>query len=355
MDRRKAQLEQFGRDAKAAAGQAWASAQPWVHAAEDQTLAGVRGAVDSLPLELGNRGPAALHATSDAIRGADWGRAYANRMAAEHARDQYDAAHYRTARTVGQIAGTGLQLALIPTEGLAVGGARIAEATPLITRELAAVAGAGGAGGVGTQAVSDIAQHRRSSLGDYAGAGVGGAVGALTSLGGRGGYAGMADGAATSVAQDLLNGRFPSFDRARDAALTGGLLGTTAGVAGRRWSNSLSNTAKQKLGEDFSRLRTATRGDRTATGRPTREYLEGRKYTYPDQRSFRGANPRDIVESKFGREAHLSPRQTEAYNQLPNYRVDPTLPRDVGAISGLLTAMPGLSLSVQDDRVRGVR
>ncbi len=238
-------------------------------------MAGARGAVDSLPLELGNRIPAGVHAIGDAVHGADLGKAYANHMATEHAQDQYDASHYRTARTAGQVVGTGLQLAVLPTEGLALGGARMAEATPLIARELAGVGGVGGAGGVGTQAISDIAQHRLSSLGDYAGAGVGGAVGGLASLGGRGGYAGMADGAATSVAQDLFNGRAPSFDKARDAALTGGLLGTTAGVIGRRWSNGLSNAAKQKLGEDFSRLRTASRGDTTRPGRPTREYLEG--------------------------------------------------------------------------------
>jgi hypothetical protein len=354
VDFRKAQLEQLGREAQAAASHAWASGQSLGRKAADQALAGGRGVVDSLPFDWGNQVPAAFHATDDAVHGADWGRAFTNRMAAEHAQDRYDATHYRTARTMGQIAGTGLQLALIPTEGLAVGGVRMAQATPLIARELGVLGAAGGAGGVGTQAVSDLVQHRLGSLGDYAGAGLGGAVGALSSLGGRGGYAGMVDGAATSVAQDVFNGHAPSFDRARDAALTGGLLGTAAGVVGRRWSNGLTNAAKQKLGEDFSRLRTAARGDRTGTGKPTREYLEGRKYTYPDQRSYREADPRDLIESKFGRWARLRPRQIEAYEQLPNYRVDHTLPRDVGAVSGLLAASPVLLPALQNDRVRDV-
>ena len=160
----------------------------------------------------------------------------------------------------------------------------------------------------------------------------------------------MADGAATSIAQDLFNGRPPSFNRAREAAQTGGVLGTIAGVAGRRWSDGLSNAVKEDLGEGFSRLRTAARGDTTAPGGKTREYLSDGGYTYPDQRSFRGTQPSQLVESKFGISAALSKRQKQAYRELPNYRVDATLPKDVGAVAGLLTAMPWVSLGLQNPR-----
>lgn len=82
-------------------------------------------------------------------------------MDAERARDQYDVLHYRPARTVGQIAGVGAQIALSgPLEGMVAGGARIKQATPLIAREIAMLSGIGGAAGVGGQAVSDIARRR---------------------------------------------------------------------------------------------------------------------------------------------------------------------------------------------------
>ena len=340
---REAQLLRFGREAG------------------DQALAAGRGAVDSLPFNLGNAAPAGVHAIGDVLGGGDFRRAFANQMAAERAQDQYDAAHYGIARNVGQVLGNGVQLAALGpalgAEELAAGGVRMAQATPLIAREVATLAGAGGAAGVGGQAVSDVVRGRPSSLGDYAGAGLGGVVGALASRGGAGGKAGAISGAATSVAQDLFNGRVPSFDRARDAAEAGGRFGAAGGDFGGHWSDGLKgegtspkliNKPKEDLGEGFSRLRTMARGDRTLPGGKTREYLANGKYTYPDSRSYRGAEVRDLVESKFGKSASLSDRQKEAYRLLSNYRVDHTLPRDVGALWAFPASMFGYQASLSD-------
>lgn len=309
----------------------------------DQVLAGARGAQDAVTFGLGDRAYAGARAIADAAQGQRLGRAYSQRMADEQARDRYDATHYGAARTTGKVLGTAAQIAALgPVEGLVAGGARIAQATPLIAREVAVLGGVGGGVGVAGQAVSDVARRRVGSVGDYVGAGIGGTVGALASRGGHAGYAGAAGGAATSVAQDLANLRAPSFDRARDAALTGGVLGTAGGVAGRAWSDKLPTAVKERLGEDASRVRTWARGDRTATGPKQREYLEGGGWTVPDQRTFKGEIASDIVESKFGRSARLSKRQTQAFEQpLLKYRVDHTLPRDIGALIGFPLAELG--------------
>lgn len=325
--------------------------RPVIREAADQFLAGAHGAQDALTFGLGDHLYAGARALDDAAHGADLRSAYGSRMGAERSRDQYDAAHYGTARTVGQVVGTGVQIAALgPMEGLVAGGARIAQATPLIAREVAMLSGVGGAAGVGGQVVSDVARRRAGSFGDYVGAGIGGALGALVSRGGRAGYAGAVGGAATSVAQDLANLRAPSLNRAREAASVGGAFGVAGGLAGRAWSDALPNAAKEELGEAFSRLRTWARGDETAAGPKSREYLDRGGWTVPDQRSYRGSLPRDIVESKFGRSAVLSKRQRQAYEQpLPNYRVDHTLPRDIGVALGFPAAELEYQMVGSDD------
>jgi hypothetical protein len=305
--------------------------------AREQLLAGARGAQDAFTFKLGDRAYAGVGAAHDALGGGDLRHAYHRRMDVERARDRYDETHYPVARTAGGVAGTGLQIAAFgPAEGLAVGGARLAEATPMVARELGALGGVGAAGGVGSQIVGDIARGRLGSGGDYLGAAVGGAVSAYALRSGRGAQAGAIDGGVTSVAQDLANGRTPSATKARQAALAGAVLGGIGGFAGRRYSNGLSRGDKAALGEEGSRLRTWSRGDQTLQGGKTREYLKGGGYTVPDQRTLRNGVPQDIVESKFGRASELSRRQKQAYREgLPNYRVDQFLPRDVGAAAGL--------------------
>lgn len=307
--------------------------------AGDQTLAGLRGAQDAFTFGLGDRAYAAIRSLGDANDLADLPTAYARRMAAEAARDRYDAQHYRTARTIGQVAGTAAQIAVLgPTEGVVNGGIRIAEATPLIAREIGMLGGAGAVTGVGGQAFSDVARGRLGSVGDYLGAATGGVAGALASRSGMAGYSAALDGGITSAAQDVFNGRAPSIDRAREAAQTGGVAGVFGGIFGRAASNNLTRKEKELLGEEFSRIRTWARGDKTMDMGKRRLYLDKRNYTYPDQRTYRGTTEREFVESKFGRRAELSKQQKRAYRQLSNYRVDHTLPRDVGVAIGVPVA-----------------
>jgi hypothetical protein len=314
----------------------------WDH----EFVAGARGARDALTFGLGECAYAGALALADATDGADLSRAFGRRIAAEQAQDKFEANHYRAARTVGQVLGTGAQIAVLgPTEGLFAGGARIAEATPLIAREIGAVAGVGGAAGVGGQAASDLVLHRRSSLGDYAGAALGGAAGGLTALGGRASNAGAVDGSVTSAAQDVLNGRAISIDRARDAALTGGLLGAVGGIVGRKWASGLKPREKGDLGEAFSEARTLARGDRTVA-MPTKKVIKLKSggSTIPDQLTKGG----EIVESKFGPRARLSKQQIKANRELPRYRVDHSLPQDVGVVVGTPASIFGLQSALSD-------
>ncbi|OYU69293.1 MAG: hypothetical protein CFE28_04310 [Alphaproteobacteria bacterium PA2] len=315
----------------------------------DQTLAGARGAQDAFTFGLGDKVWAGGNAIGDAIQGKDLVRAYREREASERARDRYDEQHFRTARTAGQIAGTGAQiLALGPAEGLIAAGARMTEAAPLIARELAVIGAAGGASGIGGQAFSDLQSRNLGSLGDYAGAAFGGTTGALAVRSGMGGRAGAIDGGVTSLAQDTFNRRLSaqSIDRAREAALVGGTLGALGGYAGRKWSSSQTIRDKGLLGEELSKLRSRARGQRIMTGdgaRAPHDVPGGR--TIPDHISTDRAGQRaNVVEAKFGPTARLSTGQRAAYaGAVENYRVDHFLPQDLGAAFGLHMAQIGRS------------
>ncbi|OXE37325.1 MAG: hypothetical protein CGW95_02230 [Phenylobacterium zucineum] len=309
----------------------------------DQALAGARGAQDALTLGLGDRVWAGGRAIADAANGKNLATAYRNRMAQEKARDRFDEQYFRTARTLGEVAGTGAQIvALGPAEGLIAGGARMAEAAPMIGRELAVLGAAGGTSGLAGQAASDLQNLRLGSAGDYAGAALGGAAGALTARSGWGGRSAAVDGAVTSIAQDAFNRRLStaSVDRAREAALVGGTLGAMGGYFGRKWSSSLSRREKGALGEDLSMLRSRARGQniKQGEGARARQQVPG-GYTIPDHISTDNAgNIIDIVEAKFGPSARLSKGQRKAYDgAIPNFRVDHFLPRDIGAAMGVIS------------------
>jgi len=73
------------------------------------------------------------------------------------------------ARTFGKVAGTGAQLVgLGAVEGMILPGVRIAQASPLVARDLVAMGGLGGTANVVGQGVDDAVRGQRSSLGDYA-------------------------------------------------------------------------------------------------------------------------------------------------------------------------------------------
>ena len=302
--------------------------------------AGARGAGDALTFGLADNASAGVRALLDGgLDGA--AQRYQSNMDEERAQDRYDEAHYGGARTAGQVAGTVAQIAALgPMDGLVAGGVRLAETAPMIAREAAVLGGGGGALGVGNQALSDFQARRLGTLGDYAGAGAGGAFDALASAKFGPGKGGAIGGAATSMLQDVFNGRNVSVSDARRAALAGQVLGGTAGMAGRKLSDSLSILDKGRLGEDLSKVRTWARGDSTLPGAKRSVRLADGRRTIPDSRTKAG----ELVESKFGRGADLTTNQRAAFHQpLSGFRVDHFLPADIGAIFGLpagLLALP---------------
>lgn len=305
---------------------------------ENEVIPALNGAQDAFTFGLGDRAYAGVRAIADAARGEDLPRSYARHYAGTQALDGYDATHHPIARTMGQLAGTGAQIALTGGgEGLIAAGGRISQVAPRLARESAALVAGGALAGVGGQALSDVLEGRTGTAGDYGGAALGGSAGilAMRLSRARTTYGGAAAGAVTSATQDILNGRPVSLDGARQTAAIGGGIGGLGSVAGRAWSKGLSNAEKGDLGEALSRLRTAARGDRTLPGGKSRAYLNSGRYTYPDQRTQGG----ELVESKFGVSARLSPRQREAYRQpLSGYRVDGFVPSDIGMAFGLPSA-----------------
>ncbi len=307
----------------------------------ESTKAGFRGIADSLPFEGGNVLPAAVWAAGAALSGSSPGQAFYRRLSAERGQDRYDEAMHPTARSVGKWTGTAAQMALLPAEGIFVkGGARLAEAAPMLAREWGVVGATGGGISAASRGMSDYLHGERSSAAEYAGDFVGGGADALLSRFGYGGAAGAAGGATASVATDVLDGRAPSIEHMRQAAVAGADSGILAGAAGRSWSNSLRPRQKGDLGERLSLARTLIGGDLPRFGPKRAVYPRGRK-TIPDHATIR----RMLVEAKFGPSAHLSRNQRVAYEFYgPGYRVDSFLPRDVGAIAAFPAAMIGAQI-----------
>ena len=297
---------------------------------------------------LGDRVYAGSGALIDAAHGADLGGAWRVRMAAERARDQYDTKHYRTARAVGEIAGTGLGLvALGPVDAALAGGVRIAQAAPMVAREAAVLGAIGAGGGVINQGMADLQRRHLGSPGDYAGAALGGATTALASARGAPAQAAALGGATTSIAQDILNGRRASWRNAGRAALAGGYVAAPLGYAGRRYSDSLRVKHKGELGESLGRARTRANFDVPKASHKAYK-VEGGKTTIVDHIAKSGL----LTEQKFGRSIRgLSPNQQLAFNQFGDgYRVDHFLPRDVGAIVAYPFGQLGYHQVLDDER-----
>jgi hypothetical protein len=232
------------------------------------------------------------------------------------------------------VAGTGAQIAALgPLDGLVAGGVRMAEAAPLVAREVAAFTGGGALAGVGEQAVSDALEHRLGSPGDYVGAALGGATSAYALRRGLPSRGGAIGGAVTSVAQDALNGREISLDSARHAAGLGAAAATAGGMAGRAWSGGLDWRQKGRLGEQVSRIRAAARREQFDYGPPKSVLLPSGRRVFPDLPTTHwDGSPAKTVEAKFGLKPKLERAQPEAHRVLPNYQVEHTMPGDIGAV-----------------------
>lgn len=341
----------------------------------NQLIAGAEGVWDGISWDQGDKVSAGIGALWDAAHGIPLDEAYPQRIAHEKARDQYYDQHYPTARTVGEVGGAlvpipgagPLALAKLATkagrfakfaetlEHAARAGERIKQASRLTGRERLAATGAGALWGSGGQLYSDAMTGHFSSPRDYLAAMGGGALQAQLSLRGRPVMAGAGGGAATSVLQDVVNGRPVSLVNAAEAAGAGGAAGKIGDVIGRNrfyyhvpregpraWHVVANNNqAKAAMGEQLSKLRTRIAGDRTASTEKRKLPLTGGGHTVPDQLTSIG----HYIESKAGLFARLTKRQLQAYLELGSkYRVDHLLPHDIGTLYGFIAAQGGFRL-----------
>lgn len=300
--------------------------------AADQALAAARGAQDAITLGGGDRLYAGTLALIDAAAGQDLRVSLDARLAAERERDAYDAKHFGTARTIGEIGGTAAGLlAFGPTRAALTGGTRMAAATALTGRDVLGLTALGAGGGVIGQLEADGLARRQGSLGDYAGAAIGGTVGVLGSLRARPGEAAALAGATTSMAQDALNNRAIDLEAAGHAALAARYVAAPLGKSTRVATNAISVQDKGRLGENLGRKRSLLNGDLQKTKQERVELKNGRT-TVVDHKTRSGLK----TEQKFGPSAKLTPNQRQAREELGDqYRVDHFLPQDVGVIVGL--------------------
>jgi hypothetical protein len=354
-----------------------------------QFRAGARGALDSLPFGISDAISDRVNAAWSQRPGESWNDAVGRQIAAEDARDKEDAARYGAARTIGKVAGTGAQLlGLGAVEGMILPGVRMAQASPLIARDLLAMGGLGGTANVIGQGIDDAVRGQTSSLRDYAGKFAGGALGGTVTRFGLGSLAGGIDAAATSIAQDVANDRPISFEKAATDASDGGLSSGFLGVAGRFGAEALPWKLKGKIGDALSKVRSWARGEGIG-GEQERFKLGGGGYTVTDHRTFSGGKPQAIVEAKMGRSIDdLSKRQNQARDEINDgavavgrtileglgeefslrraeelgrryikqlggfseYRTDHWLPQDIGAAAGMIPSLLGFSSSPPDRR-----
>jgi hypothetical protein len=352
-----------------------------LHELGEQAGAFGNGLQDAFTFGAGDRVVAGAQALFDRNSDETLGERYRAGMEDAAATDLRDRQEHPGARIAGQVAGTVAQIAAMGPVGaagttllrtglaatklpalarLGVAAAnkgRMEPATRLVAREILGIPAIGAAHGVGAQAVTDAVTGDMGSVGDYAGAAVGGAIdaGATILLGPIAG--GAVGGATTSAAQDLANLREISIGDARHAA-TGGAAGGTLGKAlARTHVDGLNGMRKEELGERGSMARTRLRGDETRTRVKTGERLPSGGITKPDQRTVQG----ELVEAKFGHAARLYPRQEEAVEAFDNYRVDHFLPEDVEKLGGYFGGLLGMHLPHRQDRsntshpIRGLR
>jgi hypothetical protein len=295
----------------------------------------IRGAANVLTFRGADHLAAGMDASILPGRLAGWDRRYQANLSQEHARNRYDKINRPVAQATGQVAGALLGLGAVgPMAGALAVAPRLAGAAALTGREGAAILATGGATGFGMQMLSDGVEGRRSSLGDNLGAIAGGVAGAAALPFGPA-RAGAISASATSAAQDIFNGRPVAVERAGESAIAGNLLGGVAGVVGRGGANALPQRAKGLLGETLGDIRSTINGQRREWGPKARdEIYEGGPYWYPD-----GRTGSVRFEDKFGVSADLSPNQTLAQSALgSDFRLYHFLPADIGKVAGVPAA-----------------
>lgn len=322
--------------------------------ARAQATAAGRGALDTLTFGHGDTLAAGLETLADSNGPSDWRTRYEDHLVREAAQSQYDASHYKIARTTGQVAGVVVPMVLTGGESAALSaagkaGPRLAGAAARTGRELAAALGAGAGVGAGVQHVSDMISGRQPSWRSDLAAGAGGAADVAAIVARLGpGRAGGVNGAVTSAVEDLLNGRPISLQRASQSALGGHAIGGVAGELGRRGSDALGKQAKGRLGEALGAVRSAVNGMPREAVPKSLVRIEGTGRSWrPDGRS--GGQ---YFEDKFGYGAGLTTNQRLARKVDPHtFNLYHFIPDDVGAIF----AAPGAALGLHIPSDRGKR
>ena len=297
----------------------------------------MRGAANVLTFGGADHLAAGLDALIESGGLSEWKPRYEANLAQEQARNAYDKAHRPAALASGQVGGALLGVGLIgPMEGALAAAPRLSGAAALSGREGAAILASGGAAGLGMQALSDSVAGRHSTPGDNLGAVFGGVAGAAALPFGPA-RAGAVGASTTSAAQDIFNRRPIAVDRAGESAIAGNLLGGIAGVGGRVWADKLPQPAKGPLGEALGDMRSTINGRRRVWGPQARDNThEGqiKPYWYPDGRS----GPVRF-EDKFGVKARLSPNQILAQQvRADNFQLYHFLPADVGRAAAVPAA-----------------
>lgn len=288
--------------------------------------AGVRAAANTMSFGLADNASAGLDALPPSGDGSTWRQRYQANLAAEQARDRYDAIHHPLAQAIGQTIGAVVPLVAGDPEAALGAVARLPGAATLSGREAAAILAGGGGMGASAQHTSDTLAGRPPSLRNDIAGGLGGAAGAATLWLGPA-RAAAVDGAVTSAAQDILNDRPVSIERAGQNAMAGRLLGGAAGAFGRQQSNALSMTGKGKLGEALGEIRSRVNGTPRQWSPKTRTAIPGTsKYFYAD-----GQSGDLFFEDKFGVAPKLTPNQQLAQEAFgPNFQIYHFTPGDVG-------------------------
>jgi hypothetical protein len=319
----------------------------------------MRGAANVMTLGGADRFAAGANALIQAASGADLGESFRSNFRSEQARGRLDAAQRPVARGVGNaggaVMGVAATAAAAPAVGVATAVPRLAGAAALTGREIAAIVGGGGVAGLGVQIGTDTLQGRTSTAADSVGAAIGGAVGAAALPAGPV-RAGAFGAAATTTAQDYLNGRTPSSENAGQAAVLGGAFGGFSDGFAQRWSNGLSTKGKGNLGDLLGITRSKLNGEpRPLVGywprngdevldaedwtpiTKKRDYLneERTRYWYPD-----GVSENLIrFEDKFGFDVRLTPNQILAQELLGDkFILYHTVPPDVGKAASAVSS-----------------
>ncbi len=306
--------------------------------------AGWRGGLDAATLGLANKATAASSATWDAIQGKNWLQSYDGVRTNQQAQDGYDAVHHPIARQVGGALGT--VAGLLATDGMTAGpvaSARIASLAPRmlaptaesavrVLRPWAAAAGVGATTSVAGQGYLDALSGHFSSPQTYLANAAGGAVGGVATLARSPAAGAAADAAISGLTHAALTGQPVQVDDMEKSALLGSYIGLLGHVSGTTWADDLDWRDKGKLGDFLAERQSNILGD-DVLGRQKYFKTSGGK-TRVDHVTDKGK-----VEAKFGYSAALSDRQTEAFNQFPDYFVYHYLPDDVGKITGGLLAI----------------